>query len=114
MDLSKVRDRGMKKWSMMMMLPEHAEELKKWRKEDEYTEKPYLDEFELTLIAEEVERAFKGKSMIKLTYWRDGKLLDDYGVPIKIDTINKELVIDDPFGTTKYSFEEIVVVSLVE
>lgn len=114
MDLSKVRDRGMKKWSMMMMLPEHAEELKKWREEDEYTEEPYLDEFELTLIADEVERAFKGKSTVKLTYWRDGKLLDDYGVPIKVDITNKKLVIDDPFDTTKYSFEEIVAVSLVE
>ena len=114
MDISKVRDRGMKKWSMMMMLPEHVEEIKKWQKEDEYTEKPLLSEYELTLIAEEIERAFKGKSTIKLTYWRDGKLLDDYGVPIKIDTLNKELVIDDPFGTTKYSFDEIVATSLVE
>lgn len=108
-----IKDRGNIKWQGMM-LTEHVDLLNEFNKEYRSIKGPVLDEYELTLIAEEIERAFKSKSTIKLTYWLDGKLLDDYGVPIKIDTINKKLVIDDPFGTTTYSFDEIVAASLVD
>lgn len=113
MKLNKLRDRGTKKWTALM-LPEHVKALQDWTAEDDYVEKPELDECELTLIADEIERAYKGKSTIRLTYWRDGLLKVDYGVPIEINTSSKAVVIDDPFGTSRYGFEEIVAASLVE
>lgn len=113
MNLSNLRDRGTKKWTAMM-LPEHVKLLRDWYDEDNYTEKPELDEFELTLIAEVIEIAFKSKSTIKLTYWRDGQLIDDYGVPVEINTTSKSIVFNDPFGTSRYQFDEIVAASLVE
>lgn len=106
------KDRGMKKWQGMM-LPDHIKKIKEWDAEDKYIPRPNLEEFELDAIAEEIERAYKGKSTIKLTCWRDGELKDDYGVPIEINTSSKSLVIDDPFGATRYSFREIVGASLI-
>lgn len=71
-------------------------------------------ECELTLIADEVGRAHKSKTTIKLTYWPDGYLNRDYGIPIDIDSKLQTIVIDDPYGTTRYQFDEIVAVSLIE
>lgn len=99
------------KWQGMM-LAEHVNILNEWAKENELVDRPELDEFELTAIAEEIERAYNSNSTIKLTYWRDGYLKNDYGVPIDIDTKSQTIVIDDPFGTTRYPFSEIVAVSL--
>lgn len=107
-----IKDRGGMKWQGMM-LTEHVNILKEWEKENEMVERPELDEFELTAIAEEVERAYNSKATIKLTYWREGYLKNDYGVPIDIDTNSQTIVIDDPFGTTRYPFSEIVAVSLI-
>ena len=64
-----IQDRGNIKWTAMM-LPEHVGLLRDWHDENELTERPELDEFELTLLAEEIERAHKGENSVKLTYWR--------------------------------------------
>nr|WP_245698338.1 YolD-like family protein [Sporosarcina ureilytica] len=61
-----------------------------------------------------MEWALKSKSTIKLTYWCDGQLIEDYGVPIEINITNKAIIIDDPFGTSMYSYDEIVGASIVE
>ncbi len=106
------KDRGMIKWQGMM-LTDHVKKIKEWDAEDKYIPRPRLEEFELNSIAEEIERAYKGKSTIKLTYWRDGELSDDYGIPIEINTSNKTILIDDPFSTARYSFNDIVAASLI-
>lgn len=112
--LENVRDRGNKKWAMAMMLPEHVEKLKDWHEEDNRTDKPQLDDWELEQIADEIERAFKGKGSIKLTYWRDGYLKKDYGKVIEIDLSRKTIVLDDPFTTTRYPFNEITAVQIID
>ena len=55
----------------------------------------------------------KSKTTIKLTYWRDGHIKDDYGKVIEIDTKSQTIVVDDPFSTIRYKFNEIVAVSLI-
>ena len=107
------RDRGTKKWTAMM-LTEHVEKLKEFYEEYESVERPQFDEWELTLLAEEIERAHKGKNSVKLTYWKDGKLLDDYGKIITIDNNSKTIVLDDPFSTTRYQFGDITAISIIE
>lgn len=111
--LENIRDRGNKKWTSLF-LPEHVEQLKGWIAEDDYNARPQLDEFELTLIAEEIERAYKGKMSIKLTHWIDGNLIDDFGKIITIDNSNKSIVLDDPFTTTRYKFDDIVAISIID
>ena len=108
-----LQDRGNIKWTAMM-LPEHVKMLRGWQKDNELVERPEMDEFELTSLSEEIERAYKSKSSIKLTYWKNGKLLDDYGKIINIDNNSKSIVLDDPFSTNRYQFEDIVAVSVIE
>ena len=107
------RDRGTKKWTAMM-LTEHVEKLNKFYAEYDSVDRPQFDEWELTLLAEEIERAHKSKASVKLTYWNDGKFMDDYGIIINVDNASKTIVLDDPFGTRKYNFTDITAVSVIE
>lgn len=111
--LDNIRDRGIKKWQGLM-LTEHVTAVQQWREEDNQVVRPKLDEFELELIADEIQRAYKGKMSIKLTYWRDGILKGDYGKIISIDNKSKSIVLDDPFTTTRYPFSDIVAVLIIE
>ncbi|MHA6259627.1 YolD-like family protein [Sporosarcina sp. CAU 1771] len=106
-------DRGNIKWTAMM-LPEHVKKLRHWQQVNEEVEKPELNEFELELISDEVTRAYASKLSVQLTYWREGKLANDYGKVIEIDLLSKTIVLDDPFTVTRYKFEEITAVSLME
>lgn len=108
-----IRDRGNIKWTAMM-LPEHVKMLSSWQEEDNQVKRPKLEGWELELIADEIERAYKSMTTIKLTYWRNGYIKDDYGKVITIDNKSQAIVIDDPFGTTRYRFDEIVAVSLID
>ena len=107
------RDRGNKKWTAMM-LTEHVEKLKEFYEEYDSVERPQFDEWESTLLAEEIERAHKGKSDVKLMHWKEGKVLDDYGKVITIDNNSKSIELDDPFSTTRYQFDDIVAVSIID
>lgn len=107
-----IKDRGIIKWQGLM-LTEHVTAVQQWREKDNQVVRPQLDEFELELIADEILRAYKSKASVKLIYWRDGFLKADYGKIISIDNKSKSIVLDDPFTTTRYPFDEIVAVSLI-
>ncbi len=102
-----VQDRGSKKWTSLM-LPEHVERIRSLNEELRQDKKPRLDDLELSLISEEIGRAYESKSTIRLAYWRDGYIRLDYGVPTLIDVSLKKVTIADSFGTTQYPFAEIV------
>ena len=57
-DLSKVRDRGSKKW-VAMMLPEHVQLLRQYNEDIKKIPRPNLDEFDLLAIQEQIEIAMK-------------------------------------------------------
>lgn len=107
-----IQDRGNIKWTAMM-LPEHVKMLREWQEEENQVERPVLSDWELDSIADEIKRAYKGKAAIRLTYWRDGYLKDDYGKVITIDNKGNTIVLDDPFTTTRYPFDEIVAATLI-
>lgn len=108
-----IRDRGNIKWTAMM-LPEHVKMLRDWQDENEKVENPQLNELDLTLMADEIERAYRGKNFIKLTFLQNGYLKNDTGEIIKIDVSDKSLVLENPFATTRYKFGEIVVATIID
>ena len=108
-----IKDRGNIKWQGMM-LTEHTNMLKDWKKANDLVQRPDLVEWELTLLAEEIERAFKSKASVKLTYWKDGKLLDNYGKIITIINKEKSIVLEGPCSPTRYKFEDIMKVHIID
>ena len=108
-----IKDRGNIKWQGMM-LTEHTNMLKDWKEANGLVERPNLAEWELTLLAEEIERAFKSKASVKLTYWKDGKLLDDYGKIITIMNRELSIILDDSCLATSYKFEDVIKVDIID
>ena len=102
------RDRGNKKWSMAMMLPEHIVELRKWRDEDHYTERPQFDDFDLQSIQENIEISYKRKCSTHVQREILVMLITGAG---KIEDINAQtwvLIFDTTFGGERLSFADIV------
>jgi len=114
MMLDNIHDRGSKKWSMAMMLPEHVIELRKWMDKDHYTERPLLDDFDLQSIQENIEIAYKRKCSTHVATWGNGKVNHFGG---KIEDINEQtrvLILDTPFGVERLLFSDIVGVQCEE
>ena len=82
--LEENRDRGRIKWTAMM-LTEHVQKLREWMDEDDYEERPLLGEFDLQLIQEEIELAYKSKCQVLIKIWSDGHLEKHRGIIEGID-----------------------------
>lgn len=100
-------DRGNKKWTALM-LSEHIRELRLWMDEDNYEERPELDDFTLQSIQEEIETAYKRKYQILIQTWKDGKFVTRGGAIELIDPQSKSIVLNNPFGPERIMVSEII------
>jgi len=88
-------DRGSTKWTAMM-LPEHLGELREWVDEDKKTPRPKLNEFDLQLIGEEIERAYNSHEEVRIKAWQYGYEKQYRGTIINVNP--HYLLYEDPFG----------------
>ncbi|WP_203249071.1 YolD-like family protein [Sporosarcina beigongshangi] len=58
-----------------MMLTEHAQAMRKWLESEGLLERPFLDDWELQSIQEEIEIAYKRQCQTSVAIWRKGKEL---------------------------------------
>ncbi len=107
-----IKDRGSKKWTSIF-LPEHVERIRSLNKELREDKKPDLDDFELSLISEEIERAYKSKCDTTIKFWQDGKIIPRQGTVEGIDIQSKIVLLHDPFGIIKIPFKDIVSVTMI-
>ena len=109
-----IKDRGAMKWQGMF-LTEHVEMLKQWREEDNLVPEPKLDEYDLQLINEEMDLAFKRQCIVILHTWKAGKVTRHFGGKIiSIDIKSRVLIYEDPFKQYRLSVDEIVSVNMQE
>lgn len=54
-----------------MMLPEHVKGIRDWYESDNDVPEPKFDDFELNLLADEINIAYQSKSNVKIKYWID-------------------------------------------
>lgn len=90
-DLSKVKDRGSKKWAMSMMLPEHTTLIRKLIDEDKKAPQPILDDMDYELLNEELARAIQSGSYVELKRWKDGKIYSYTGVVLQVDAVAQKI-----------------------
>jgi hypothetical protein len=102
------RDRGTKKWSMAMMLPEHVVALRKWMDEDQYVERPVLEEFDLQSIHHEIDVAFKRQCDAHVAIWSNGKIHHFGGKILEINMQSRVLILDTPFCVERLQLDGIV------
>ena len=111
-DLSKVRDRGSKKW-VAMMLPEHVQLLRQYNEDIKKISRPNLDEFDLLAIQEQIEIAMKRNVEIKFKIWKEGEVKYCTGKICWIDLNRKTIKAEDKMHSFQLNFDEIVDVNLL-
>ena len=105
--LDENRDRGRIKWTAMM-LTEHVQKLREWTNEDDYEERPSLDEFDLQLIQDEIELAYKSKGQVLIKTWNNGHLEKHRGIIEGIDFQLMMIVLNVSPGLERISVKDIV------
>ncbi len=113
LDLSKIRDRGSKKW-VAMMLPEHVKMLRDYHEEIKKVPFPDLNEFDYEVIQEQIELAMKRNVDIKIKRWKDGEFLYHRGTIQWIDLTRRIIELEDPFQFFEVKLDEIVDVTILE
>ena len=108
-----IRDRGNIKWTAMM-LSEHVRELRKWMDQDNYTERPELNEWDLQSIQEELELAYKRQCETLIKTWDSGRIIQHHGIVEDIDLRRMCIVLKNPFGTEIIRVADIINVHSVE
>ncbi|HSI65796.1 MAG TPA: YolD-like family protein [Planococcus sp. (in: firmicutes)] len=110
--IGEIKDRGRIKWTAMM-LPEHIQMLRELQKEDRYKTKPILDEFDLEMIQEEIQLAFKRQCNVEIRTWENGRQ-SSTGTIIEIDLTSQILLLDTGIQTKRIAFSIIVGVKVIE
>lgn len=67
------KDRGTIKWNALM-LPEHVKLLRQWQEEDEWTNKPEIEEWQLEEMNKHLQAALCQQLFLNVTLWQDGKM----------------------------------------
>ncbi|MGE7840692.1 YolD-like family protein [Lysinibacillus sp. NPDC093712] len=101
-----IDDRGNMKWTSLM-LPEHLDKLKEWKKEQFYDTKRVLTEWEFDEIEQIIQRSYKMKEQVKLTIWSNNKLYDVIGIITGTDILNKELLIETDISIKRITFDQL-------
>ncbi|GIO26370.1 YolD-like family protein [Ornithinibacillus bavariensis] len=103
-----VNDRGSIKWTAMM-LPEHQELLRRVWKQQEYKDRPNLDEQQIEEINMKLQLAIHDDLSVIIKYYSDNDYKQVRGKLTKIDTMNKCLLLKDG---TKIDFINIIDVKI--
>ncbi|EGQ27982.1 hypothetical protein HMPREF9372_0024 [Sporosarcina newyorkensis 2681] len=107
------RDRGNIKWTSLM-LPEHLERLRDWQREDQYTERPELTDWELQSMQLTLEHGWRSKCELLIKTWHDGEVRYHQGVIEALDSANSAILLGDPFGTERIPVADIIDVQLAK
>lgn len=112
-DLSKLQDRGNKKW-VAMMLPEHVSLLREYGKEIKREPNPELDEWDYDAIQHTLDTAIKSKADTKVKLWRDGAFFYNRGIVESVDLRRRVIELEDPFSLLQLKLDEIVDVTIMD
>ena len=113
LDLSRLQDRGSKKW-VAMMLPEHVKMLREYGEEIKKEPRPDLNEFDYEIIHDQIALAMQRNVEIKIKRWKEAWGTHDGALLEWIDLRKRTIEIEDPFRSFELSIDEIVDVTISE
>lgn len=112
LDLSKVRDRGSKKW-VAMMLPEHVKLLREYMEDQKKAPRPDLDEWDLDIIQETIQIAMKRNVEVEIKTWRNGAFHIHLGKVTWVDINRRIIEMEDVLTSFTLQLDEIVDVTIL-
>ncbi|WP_433594986.1 YolD-like family protein [Lysinibacillus xylanilyticus] len=100
-----IRDRGTIKWTAMM-LPEHIQKIKQWKREA-FAEAPRtLSEWELEDLQQTINQAFKQHKTVTISTWQEAKYVQWTGIITALDESQK-LVLETLTTVKRIPFHSI-------
>ncbi|WP_391209200.1 YolD-like family protein [Psychrobacillus sp. L4] len=112
-DLSKLRDRGSKKW-VAMMLPEHLKLVREYIEDQKKTPRPQLDEWDLDIIQENIQIAMKRNVELEIKTWNSGVFISHMGKLTWVDLKRRVIEMEDLFKSYVIQLDDIVDVTVLE
>lgn len=106
------RDRGAIKWTSLFV-PEHLARIREWYAEDDYMERPELDQFDWDNVQETLDAAYKRNCEAEVQTWEDGKIIYHQGKIREINIQAKVVLLEDPFGVDRIAISDIINVSCI-
>lgn len=89
-----INERGTKKWTSLM-LPEHVKMLKDIWQEDDFKERPILDEQLQIELGEVLRLALKDDLTVEITYYADRDYHREKGKLVLLDPVSRQLRINN-------------------
>ncbi|MET4559599.1 hypothetical protein ABIA69_000742 [Lysinibacillus parviboronicapiens] len=100
-----IKDRGTIKWTAMM-LPEHVQKIKQWKREA-YAENPRnLSEWELEDLQQTINQAFKQHKTVTISTWQEAKYAQWTGTITALDE-SQQLVLETLTAVKRVPFHSI-------
>lgn len=112
-DLSKLRDRGSKKW-VAMMLPEHLKLVREYIEDQKKDPRPELDVWDLDIIQENIQIAMKRNVEVEIKTWKDGAFIFHIGKINWVDLNRRKIEMEDVFISFVLKLDDIVDVTNLE
>lgn len=101
-----IKDRGTIKWTAMM-LPEHVQKIKEWKRET-YAEAPRtLSEWELEDLQQIIDQAFNQQKIVTITAWQEAKYVQWTGTITALEMELQQLVLETLTAIKRISFHLI-------
>lgn len=97
-----INDRGNIKWTAMM-LPEHLDLLKEYKRADHVEPIRVLTEWESEELQQTIEQAINQQLDIKLNVWEGGKYTQWNGIIKSINLHTNELILETLLNTKRIS-----------
>ncbi|WDU77705.1 YolD-like family protein [Lysinibacillus sp. G01H] len=109
-----LKDRGIKKWNMSLMLSEHVSLLKKDLEEQNDIKKPQVDEHQLEEMNLTFQSALENNSKIKIKYFSNNRIHVIKGILKEIDYLyRKTCIVYEDNSTLKINLLDIVDVEII-
>ncbi|WKT74951.1 YolD-like family protein [Lysinibacillus fusiformis] len=100
-----IRDRGTIKWTAMM-LPEHVQKIKQWKREA-YAEAPRtLSEWELEDLQQTINQAFNQHKTVTISTWQEAKYVQWTGTITALEE-SQQLVLETLTAVKRIPFHSI-------
>ncbi len=109
--MSKVNDRGNIKWTAMM-LPEHIELLQDLSKQQNYKNKPILDEQQIEFHGFKLAEAANGEKEVWIKYYRDHDFHEIVGHVKMGEPFDNYFRCRNDDGITRIQFDSLVDVEI--
>jgi len=106
-------ERGSKKWTSLF-LPEHLRMLREWIEEDNYTDKPDLNEIDFEAIQDDLQLAYSDQRELAIKVWKNREVYVYQGKIKEVDLRLRIIRLETQKEPIRISFDDIIGTKVID